>query len=64
MLSVGVSIAEGSLGIDPEDPEGSINSVRRANVILSGKFMKDKEKTDSIGRTYPYWFVIQDQQVP
>ena len=49
---------EGTLGIDPEDLKGSINSVRRANVILSGKFIRDKEKTDSIGRTYPYWFII------
>ena len=50
--------AERTLGIDPEDPQGSINSVRRANVILSGKFIKDREKTDSIGRKYPYWFII------
>jgi len=49
---------EGTLGIDPEDSKGSINSLRRANVILSGKFIRDKEKTDSIGRTYPYWFII------
>jgi hypothetical protein len=49
---------EGTLGIDPEDPKGSINSLRRANVILSGKFIRDTEKSDSIGRRYPYWFVI------
>lgn len=50
--------AEGALGIDPEDPKDTINSVRRASVILSGRFIKDREKTDSIGRTYPYWFII------
>ena len=49
---------DGTLGIDPEDPKGSINSVRRANVILSGMFIKDVEKTDSIGRRYQYWFII------
>ena len=49
---------EGTLGIDPEDPKGSINSVRRANVILSGMFIKDVEKTDSIGRRHQYWFII------
>jgi hypothetical protein len=50
--------AEGALGVDPEDPEGKINSVRQANVVLTGRFIKDEGKKDFIGRTYPYWFIV------
>ena len=46
------------LGVDPDDPEGEFNLVRSAYATLEGDFVIDRDKTDFLGRKFPYWFIV------
>ena len=50
--------AKDFFGVDPRDPAGEINVFRLGHATLEGEFVIDRDKTDWMGRTYPYWFIV------